>query len=338
MGIKKYIIASIIYTILISSGVFFYEDGVYTLDILGTYFSLPVAVWFAIPLGLLAILSLCHIIFYSFKNYIHRNEHQKDMKKLFRCLEHIILGKVAKEVFHNKEYYKIVQFLQKHPLQIDATIGYVSGVASIDDALEMRKKIQNGEFVDKAMKLLGEDKQNNLYVQNLMNKFQFDRKFYVEVLKHRDNYNEEIVKMAFLRAIDNEDDKLIHPLIDQITISRDMLFAIYKKYGQFQSFKEEDYRFVLKKANLSSEDFITLAKLIKETKTPDDLIKIFDDICKNFELATKAYLYILLDLEMIEMAKEVLHTVDENDKEYHKFKLYLALKNSGEQCSIADFF
>ena len=88
------------------------------------------------------------------------------------------------------------------------------------------------------------------------------------------------------------------------------------------------------KANFERDDFINLANILKGFE-PDILISIFEALSNRFAEAEEAYIYVLLQLEMIDKAKEILELSSE--KEFLKLKAYLSLKESGEHFQIELF-
>jgi hypothetical protein len=69
MGLKSYIISTILLIIVLFGFVHSLELGEYTLSLFGFSETLPVSVWFVLPIIFLSLLTYIHIIFYGLINY-----------------------------------------------------------------------------------------------------------------------------------------------------------------------------------------------------------------------------------------------------------------------------
>ncbi|VAY86386.1 Probable membrane protein Cj0124c [hydrothermal vent metagenome] len=339
MGLQKYSILSVLYILLVGGFAYYQNQDLFTIDILGYYTqSLHTALLIVLPIILFFILSLMHILMYGFRNYIKSRNEQKDIDKFFNSIEAFVLGKDTKEVFYNKNLQKIAKFLKYTTFKIDINKTYNTGIEQVDDALIAIKNVYGGEYVEKLEKTFNLEDTNELCIKNTFNKFSKNNKFYLEVLKNQEKYSLDIIEFAFLTAIDRENFSIIKKEIIDINISEQALIKIFKLYeNEENELEEKDYLSIIKKANLSKEQYINLIKTIKTHIRPDKLITLMDKICDKDEKAIKSYIYLLLDLEMIDKAKELLKSVNAKDGEYNKFEVYLSVKDSGVKCNISDF-
>ena len=69
MGLKNYIIASILLIILVFGFTHSLEFGEYTFSMFDYSLTLPIAIWVVMPLALLAFVTYLHIIFYGLVKY-----------------------------------------------------------------------------------------------------------------------------------------------------------------------------------------------------------------------------------------------------------------------------
>jgi hypothetical protein len=72
--------------------------------------------------------------------------------------------------------------------------------------------------------------------------------------------------------------------------------------------------------------------MLKGDFEPENLIATFEALSNRFEKAEEAYIYVLLDLELIDRAKDILELSNEN--EFLKLKAYITLKESGEHYNV----
>ena len=68
---------------------------------------------------------------------------------------------------------------------------------------------------------------------------------------------------------------------------------------------------------------------------PDQRLKLFESISEKDEKGMDAYIYTLLDLEMLSLAASILENSQEN--EYSNFKAYMALRDCNKNFSIELF-
>ena len=111
-------------------------------------------------------------------------------------------------------------------------------------------------------------------------------------------------------------------------------YDVRKVGGIARTASVEKIKDIVSKSNFNRDDFINLANILKSFE-PDILISIFEALSGRFEEAEEAYIYILLQLEMIDKAKEILDLSSE--KEFLKLKAYLSLKEAGEHFQIELF-
>ena len=69
--------------------------------------------------------------------------------------------------------------------------------------------------------------------------------------------------------------------------------------------------------------------------SPDELLKLFELLYENIDESENGYIYILLELEMIDKVKEILSSTEPN--ELLNFKAYLELKNLNKHYNIELF-
>ena len=87
MGLKKYIIFSIILIIVVFGYVHSLELGDYNITILDYSLSLPVSVWFIIPIAILSLATYLHLCFYAVLNYFRQRAVEKDHEAMIELVK-----------------------------------------------------------------------------------------------------------------------------------------------------------------------------------------------------------------------------------------------------------
>ena len=82
MGLKRYILGSLLLAIIVFGYTFSIEAGDYRVQILDFTLILPIAVWVVLPMITLLALTVLHILFYGLKNYFTLKSITRDAKAL----------------------------------------------------------------------------------------------------------------------------------------------------------------------------------------------------------------------------------------------------------------
>ncbi|MDE5603063.1 MAG: hypothetical protein K2I71_03980, partial [Helicobacter sp.] len=90
-----------------------------------------------------------------------------------------------------------------------------------------------------------------------------------------------------------------------------------------------------KEVKYNKEDYLHLAQKIKKCYEPDLWVSLFEALANEDEKAEMAYFYVLLDLEMLDEAKDRLNTYPKN--EFLKIRAYLDLKSLGKKYPLELF-
>ncbi len=126
----------------------------------------------------------------------------------------------------------------------------------------------------------------------------------------------------------------VKKLYENVTLDKEMgkkLFEKSAKNPDFAIINEEVIK-ITKNLDYEKNDYLELAKLYKDAYQPDDLISLFEDLSKEIDCSTEAYLYVLFEFEMIDRIRELLTSY--TDEEYPAFRALIDLKDSGKQYSL----
>ena len=118
-------------------------------------------------------------------------------------------------------------------------------------------------------------------------------------------------------------------------MSKAALFDLMKRIGTDKNKMEVSNELLIGMIDvhtLDEDEFIELSKILAKSILPDQRIKIFETLYEKNDVATAAYLYTLFDLEMIELANEVLEQV--RPDEFMAFRAYRDLKAANKHYAI----
>ena len=327
MGFKKYFIFAVLFLGAIGGYIYSFQPGNYTWVVpkLGIPITLPIAVWIILPGLLLFLFTILHFMFYGTKGYLKAKAIKSDAEKFYNAAKNALLGKNS-EAFYKTEPFKlpglILSIINYAPKKLKNRIHN----DEILDILEVKERVNNGEYVD--LSKYGLQNDNPLYIKNLSNKLDEDKMYAESILKRCDD--KELCKKAFLifatyakksdllRYNNEMTREVFDILIDRINSS---------KYP-YDMTDEEIIQYA-KDLNFDSKDYIDLAKKLMSKINPDRLIMLFEKMSNEVpNTAIEAYLYILFELQMINNAREVLENTEEH--ELMKFKYMLFLKDEGK--------
>lgn len=331
MRLKQYTILSLIYIFLI--GIFFYleNSSYYTWKISSYELALPMYLWLIAPTAILFVISLLHMMFFSACSYIDRYKGKNEKKRTLSLLKNLILNKKSEIPFTSHEFYLIQKFINQSKLinipNVDTDEEYVH------DPVALVKDINDGIF-RKDIDKFGLDKDNELKIKNYSNRIKSEREFASIVLRKYEDYNKAIIKEAILSIVQNEEKKELKEIFDKIEIDKDMAFAMLEKKDKLE-ISLKDTIFILRKASFNIDDFIKITKKWIVIYSPDKMLDLFEGISSEIDESIDAYIYLLLELELIDKAKEL---IDSSESKYTKqFKLYFEIKKHEISCDISEF-
>ena len=298
---KKYSIISIL--LIAISGLFTYinTNSTTTFDLLGIHITLLNAVWTMLFLTIFYLISIIYFSIEKFKTFKFDRNIKKDKLNILKNIENKILYKDSllpiKEL---NELEEIVEMINGDKLIFKES----EKLPFINDLL----KLQKGEMID--LKKYKFSKENPWYLKNLENGINKGDK---EVLKEA--LNTPLKEKALNVLAKTADIKEI--LANNYPISKETIL---------NNLKSDRLKELINKSNLTNEEYIEIAQtLYKNTKVPEQLLELFED-------KLVAYIYLLIEYEMIEKAMEL---AKENDIKI--FEYYLLLRENGVKIDIKEY-
>ena len=334
MGLKKYILFSIIFIVAVGAYVYSFNGDTYTLTFFGVPLSLKIALWVVLPTVILAIASVLHMIFYSFKNYLTQRNLQKDYKTYLQYVKYHMLDD-GKNMNFTTKWYDLPAKVLNH-FKFDATRDANDiNDDELKEVIDTLKKIESGEFV--SLKKYKLPKDNYFVKKNILNKLFKDKRESEHILKNCEDKNDDICQKAFevycTYASYNEIKK------QGFEIKKELFDKLVQRFED----KDDDFKLsvdelkeLLKQFDFDKSNYLLYAKKLKTLLNPEAVLSIFETISNEKEEALQAYLYLLFEFQMIDKARELLLSLQSNECE--KFKYILELKDCGKNFDIDIFF
>jgi len=334
MGLKNYIVGSLLFTIIILGYVFSIEAGDYQIKVVDFTLTLPIAVWIVIPMLVSLLLTTIHIFFYGLKNYFAVKAVSKDTQSIITLINKRLLNETSNANFQNKNLKEISSLLVQLEINVQDS-NFSSENKDISKTVEQTFLINSGKYVpSKELKL---EENNPLMLLNTKNRIELDDNFALEVLKSASKYSEEIVQFAFFKALESKSMTSIKKVLPELTLNNKMVKVLLKKDSQQTAefaMENEQILNIIKKVELSNNELIQAIKDYKLSMTPDQIIALFENISKENEEYTTSYLYVLAEYEMIDKIRDIL--VNSTTDEYVSFKALVDLKDAGKNTYSLD--
>lgn len=333
MGIKQFVVYSIIYIGVVATLAFTQSASSYTFSFFGMSVSLPVAVWICMPLILFFMFSILHMCYYSYKFYRQKMAVVKDMKTYDTMAKELMLGLETNKEFKTeffKDSTQIAKLLSPWG-EIDENLSFENkDLQSVVDILNL---VKSGEVADlKRFKL---PKTNPLFLKNEENKLNKDPKYAVEILKNSDSYTAELRDLAYTTLLQNANFLEIKRF--EIPKKKDEIEIIIDRYvNNAIEISKEDIFTLLNSKEFSEDDFIHFAKKLRNSFAPEQLKAMFEKLSNEKADAGEAYLYVLYEIGMIDELREQIGRSDGD--EHEKFKILLFLKDNGKSIPASLLF
>ncbi len=333
MGLKRYIGFGLILIIAISAYVYMMiTPNEYELNLFGVHISLPIAIWVAIPLFILYLATILHLMFYGTLGFFKLKKIKDDAVKFLENEKRALLGKKIIDNDYRSEIFKIpgkiLPLLNIDPKRYS---GYRVIDDDVADIMETKQRVYNGEVVDLSKYNLLPD--NALVIKNHENMLNQDKKYASTILKNCPDKTlcQKAAKVMAEYASLNELEKL------DIQMDREIFDILVNRIGK-ADFTIPNKKLIefAKELNFNKEDLVKLVKKLRDKLTPDERVKLAEDILSSFpDMGGEAYLYTMFDLQLIDKAREYLENSSKN--EYTKFKHLLFLKDNGKTFDINIF-
>ncbi|BDY12318.1 hypothetical protein [Hydrogenimonas cancrithermarum] len=331
MHLKRYTLASIF--LIAAVGIYVYKvvsPGTYSLELLGVNVSLPIAVWIVIPMILLYLASFFHMLYYGFKGYLSKKRIARDIHKLADALYWDILKSPKKHNYTDKEIRKIGVVLDTGCDDF-TKVDKKRCNEHIRDAIDLIIAIKHGEFVD--LKKMGLEKSNPYVIQNWLNFLKHEPERAEEILRKSESYDPKVVHEAIRLFVEKANEQQLEKYAQFVDMGVLMhLLDTMEAREEKERISLNMIEKLLTRNNPTDCDYLLISRKLSKLYTPHELLALFEKLVAQDEKVFKAYIFTLIEFEMLDKANELLE--DTQRGEYLDFKAFLDLRRAGKHYPI----
>ena len=335
MQLRRFSIAALIFMGLLFAYVYILvsKESI-SVDLLGINLpQLPVALWVTVPVLFFYLLTVLYMMYNSFMGNFRLRKYQKDYETLIDMISGIYLAKEKKYEFKTERYQVLANALQNLEFKNSGSC-HITANPKVDAICEAISDINDDKIADIKKFNLAND--NPIKVRNDLNRLREGKLNSEEILSKKDKFSkatqmkafEEFVKTSPLYAIENYREYMqkgaLYTVLERINADEYAIEA-----------SNESIIALMEPLELNEHELIDISVLLSKHMVPDQRIKLFEMLSESNDVATRAYLYTLLDVEMIEKSKEILDSA--LPEEYVEFRAYLSLRGHNKNYSIEIF-
>jgi len=331
MRFKRYILFSLLFFMLVVAYTHLNINSSYALDFFGIQAEYPVAFWVIVPALALFIASVAHFGFYSFLTSLKRSRLEKDLNKIKTVTKYALLNAPHNESIKDERLGLLTDLISNARLRRNENFYFRD--EELNEIIAMTERIDAGEYVDLSRFKLPSD--NEISMKNQANRLDFEPAYAEKILNNCDEATPLCLKAFEVYAKTAEKRK-----IDRITLTKTkpVVFAMLGRYRAEKNpleFSKDEIVSLCKGAAFSSEEYVKVARILLKNMEPDELLEICYHLQLEIEEAASAYLYVNLELEKNNVAREYLEQFDE--EELDRFRYYMILKENGAKVTLSDF-
>ena len=335
-----YAVTSILFLIAVAVATYMINPSTYSFDVFGIHLpSLPIALWVALPVAVLAILSLLHIMFYGTKSFFQNKKLKNDINKIDEAVYWSLIKEPTQVNFNNETLKTKIGLLANSYLDVIKS-DKLNTTDKLREVVENIKDIERGEWVDlkkaKFAKHLSQD--NPIAVKNEINHIENDDKYAIKVVDFRDKYSDEIVQKALDKITQTQNFFTLKKYAKDI--GKDRFFHLLERVREDQEnelgFSLDMFKSFMDNYSLDCKDYYRGAEvLFEKLENPEDNLALYKEYASKDDKATAGYLYLLFRYEMLDKVKDVL---DEHaNDEYKAFRGLLTLKRAKHNIKLDEF-
>jgi hypothetical protein len=332
--IGLYIFSSIVFLIIVLVLAFLANASFYNLQVFGIGLSLPVALWITLPAFILLILSVLHMAYYSAKNFFVLRRWQKDSETLEDLSYWSILNEPRENHIITENLKNIASLLSNSSIVVKED--FESSNERIQDVINVVKLINGGTYVDLKSKKISKQlsNANPLAIRNCINRLQSDAKFAMDVLANEKEYDSSVVAEAINIVTKTQNMQTIKKYLPLMNVANLENIFTRLNSGDKVGINEENIKEIVNSITLSCKDYINLASSVMKFLDPKTVLSLFKNFEQKDENAEMAYLYLLLEYEMMDNAKEFINSNPENN--FKKLKIFFDLKQKQNNLKLQD--
>ncbi len=293
---------------------------------------IAIFLWVLVPLIVLYIASVFHMSFYSFLNTLKFRKYEKDSQKMIDTMIDAYLGREDREHKFTTQRYKLLGTLIDNTTLLPfSSLSKKIQNSKLNEIINLIEDIKEGKTVDLTPYSLSLN--NDLVLQNNRNQYENKEIIAEEILSNSSQYEYDLCTKAYEDYVKTSSLELIEKY--QKYMDKIALFQILNRVNSEENpldISNENIISLLNNLELTQRDYIDISISLSTRMIPEDRISLFETLSEKNDTLMKAYLFTLFDLEMIDLATEILN--NSQPDEYLKFKAYNALKKSDTNFNI----
>jgi len=334
MRLGLYTFASLALIGLIAGFTYTVDPGNFVYELAGRNIDFPIALWVAIPMLILLVMTIFHMMYHSTKSFFARRKWIRDTNELQDALYWSLLKEPKAHHFSIPEIKSGAALLSVSSLNVlDTTEGLSD---KLGKTINWVKKIQDGEYVDlkekKVVKFLS--KSNPLVVKNTLNRLQNDVEFAETVLLSTEMYSQEAVSAALKLMVEKESLFKIRKFSTMLDGSYLEVLLARADAGEDIGLTSDNLDYISRHIELKCSEYMRLARTTLTKLTPDENLSLFKKLSTEKEAAESAYLYLLFQYEMLDEVKAYLEECEED--EFKPFRALYILKKGKYNYRVSD--
>ena len=292
---------------------------------------MPVAVWVALPVALLALLAILHIAYHGYAFYRYKKWIKKDSQLYKDLAKETLLGFDSNKEFKT-DAYKIASQVTRSisPWNEFKEMGVDD--AELNNIMQTIKSIKNNEIVDLKKFRLAKDSKINIL--NELNKIEQLPTYYLDLLKNHD-LNDTLKKAAVAKLIKTANFSDIKRANLDLT-SEEIMTIIARFVNDEIDLSSDEIFDLLNNVKVTKAQYDKAAIMLRNKLKPDAFIGIFEKLKSIHADADEAYVYALFELQMLDKVREAIENSDPD--EFKEIKVLLFLRDNGKMVPSSLFF
>ncbi|AFI05428.1 hypothetical protein [Helicobacter cetorum] len=334
---RYYIVFAFLF--IVGFGVFVYsiDSHSYALGLGGYSLNLPIALWLMGVLGVFAFFSWIFLFKHHISNKIRLHHEKRDFDKLLnQILAQDTQKTFLKTKFKNMHAQNLSQILARYDLQADLNTPS-SGCEKVDNLFLHYQNIENNTLEAKEHAKHSLTYEHAYFSKRFKAFIHNDLKNAFEALKNA-QIPLELRRYAFIEITQKAQEKeilkalnILQGFLDKECVMH-FLKAFFEKSLNLDTLKISQ---LCKEAHYTKNDYLQLAQKSQGFLIPDKWFKFFEILSQEDEEAQKAFLFVLLELEMNDLAKERLAALP--FEEYTLLNAYMDLKKERKAYKLEAF-
>lgn len=326
MKIKLFVFASIVYMIVLGAFIFTINAENYTLEIGSYTLTLPVVIWFLLPVFVLFVVAFVHMSFYGFLRYLKYKHFFDDGAEFESFVNALLLQKPVPTRFKTQEFRHAAELTQSL-----TTRKKLPNAPKFNEIIDILNELDEGKGVNlKKFKL---DSQNPLAMQNEKNHIANDLSYAYARIKNKKEFDDENDELAFNAVLENGTNEQILNLKLPKNAAQSLTLIKRFENGSLE-LSPSEYESIVSGVSFDESAYIKLAKMSVKKLNPDALLTIFKRLKNTHIEALRAYLFILADLSMFD---ELRLEIGNDKTHFNDFKIVLLARDKNIKIDLNHF-